>query len=362
MTEHYIEEHNKFYWYIDSQQGSNTHPVNGKYTTITDYTRTVLRYSPRVRIVKYDRYTQQYQESILGTACPSWSPAIDKWNVQKAKCLVKLHTAFDSVQLAKDLAEACTASCTFFSRVPQSIRYLKRGQFAKAYNALAGVSKARQSIPNTWLQYQWAVKPLIGELEELWEKLQPKDAPVFKISSAVGGKDSNTLVEPNSFGLYLTEPFNVIWARKANRSVKTVRYFRHDVLDSEGFHFNPLNAIWDGITWSFLVDWFVPASDVLRGLAYSVPGCVGGFNNYREEMTWNVEGIYPYQAEHPSGRLVYQADFPCKYYRDYTFKRVPDTSVTLSAADVNALLWSSPAGLTLKRTLNLFMIAWKAAS
>lgn len=362
MTSHVIEENLKYYSTFDSQQGTNTRPVNGKYRTITGYSRYVSRYAPRYRVVVYDRYTQRYREEIRGDACPSWAPAVESWNVQKAKCLVKLHTAFDSVQLAKDLAEACTASCTFFSRVPRTIRYLKRGQFAKAYNTLAGVSKARQSIPNTWLQYQWAVKPLIGELEELWEKLQPKDAPVFKISSAVGGKDASPYIQTSAHGMSLKEPFSTIWARKINRSVKTVRYFRHDVLDSQGFHFNPLNAIWDGITWSFLVDWFVPVSDVLRGLAYSVPGCIGGFNNYREEWTWDVEGIYPYQSEHPSGRLVYHLELPCTSYRRFTFRREYDTSITLTAADVNALLWSSPAGLTLKRTLNLFAIAWKAAS
>jgi hypothetical protein len=362
MTDHIIEENNEYYRFWDSQIGVNTRPVNGRYQTITDYRRYVDTYAPRGRVVIYDKDTQRYDSYVVSFGeVPYWAPGIEEWNVQKAKCLVKLHTAFDSVQLAKDLAEACTASCTFFSRVPRAIRYLKRGQFAKSYKTLAGVSKARQSIPNTWLQYQWAVKPLIGELEELWEKLQPKEAPVFKISSATGGKDQKSYIQKIMVEDAQDE-FNVIWALKANRSVKAVRYFRHDILDSQGFHFNPLNAIWDGITWSFLVDWFIPVSDVLRGIAYSIPGCIGGFNNYREEFTSNIEGVYPYQSTDPSGRYSYHVEFPRTQYRSFAFEREIDTSITLTAADINALLLSSPAGLTLKRTLNLFAIAWKAAS
>lgn len=362
MTDHFISEDCKYYMFLDNEKGSNTRPVNGKYTAITDYRRDIVMHLPRGRVVIYDKDTQEYEEylAVFGEV-PYWAPNIEEWNVQKAKCLVKLHTAFDSVQLAKDLAEACTATCTFFSRVPRAIRYLKRGQFAKSYKTLAGVSKARQSIPNTWLQYQWAVKPLIGEIEELWEKLQPKEAPVFKISSAVGGKDQKSLIQQTAVG-WAQDDFNIIWALKANRSVKAVRYFRHDILDSQGFHFNPLNAIWDGITWSFLVDWFVPVSDVLRGIAYSIPGCIGGFNNYREDFTSDIEGVYPYQSTDPWNRCSYHIEFPHTKFRNFTFKREYDTSITLTAADINALLLSSPAGLTLKRTLNLFAIAWKAAS
>lgn len=362
MTDHFVLEERKYYMFLDSQQGENTRPVDGQYHTITNYRRDIVAHLPHGRVVIYDKDTQEYEDylAVFGEV-PFWVPAIEEWNVQKAKCLVKLHTAFDSVQLAKDLAEACTASCAFFARVPKAIRYLKRGQFAKSYKTLAGVSKARQSIPNTWLQYQWAVKPLIGELEELWEKLQPKEAPVFKISSATGGKDQKSEIQTTMVG-WAQDEFSIHWALKANRSVKAVRYFRHDILDSQGFHFNPLNAIWDGITWSFLVDWFVPVSDVLRGLAYSMPGCIGGFNNYREDFTSDIEGVTPYQSEDPWGRCSYHIDFPYTKYRSFTFKREYDTSITLTAADINALLLSSPAGLTLKRTLNLFMVAWKAAS
>jgi hypothetical protein len=270
-----------------------------------------------------------------------------------------MHNAFDSVQLAKDLAEACTASARFFSRVPASIRYLKKGKFAKAYTALAGTSTARQSLPTSYLQYQWAIRPLISEIQELWEKLNPHDKPVFRISETSGRSDRKSDVLKAYF---LDQEVRSYYMQTAKMSVKVVRYFRHDILDTQGFHFNPLGAIWDGIPWSFLVDWFVPVSDVLKGMSYSIPGCVAGFDNLKYELRTEVTGVSPYEVWSPDHLRMVRLEWPETSFREFEFRRSPNTSTSLNAAQVSDLLWSSPAGLTLKRTLNLFTVAWVFAS
>jgi hypothetical protein len=270
-----------------------------------------------------------------------------------------MHNAFDSVQLAKDLAEACSATAAFFKRVPMSIRYLRKGKYAKAYTTLVGSSTVRQSLPTSYLQYQWAVRPLISELQELWEKLSPKDAPVFRVSEVSGKSDKMT----GSVDIYLdNQPITTHYEQTANMSVKAVRYFRHDILDSQGFHFSPFGAIWDGIPWSFLVDWFVPVSDVLKGMSYSIPGCVAGFDNYRYELRTEVTGVTPYEAWTKDRVYRFRLEWPDKSFRDFTFRRIPNKAVSLNATQVSELLWGSPAGLTLKRLLNLFTVAWVFAS
>jgi hypothetical protein len=270
-----------------------------------------------------------------------------------------MHNAFDSVQLAKDLAEAATASARFFTRVPRSIYYLRKGNFAKAYTTLAGSSTVRQSIPATYLQYQWAVRPLISELEELWEKLSPKKTPLFRISEVSGRSDSH---QSATYCMKFSKVITSSYKQTANLSVKAVRYFRHDILDSQGFHFNPLGAIWDGIPWSFLVDWFLPVSDVLKGMSYSIPGCVAGFDNVRSELRTEVTGVYPYEVWSSNRLQSFRLEWPDTSFREFTFRRIPNTSCSLNAAQINELLWGSPAGLTLKRTLNLFNVAWVFAS
>jgi hypothetical protein len=270
-----------------------------------------------------------------------------------------MHNAFNSVQLAKDLAEAATATARFFKSVPMSLRYLRKGNFAKAYTTLAGSSTVRQSIPATYLQYQWAVRPLILELEELWEKLSPKKSPLFRISEASGRSDSHTsATHCTRYSKVITSSYK----QTANMSVKAVRYFRHDILDSQGFHFNPLGAIWDGIPWSFLVDWFLPVSDVLKGMSYSIPGCVAGFDNVRYELRTEVTGVYPYEVWSSNRRNSFRLEWPDSTFRRFTFSRIPNTSTSLNAAQINELLMGSPAGLTLKRLLNLFNVAWVSAS
>lgn len=343
----------------DTVDGVNTRPINGKFHEITPYSRHTQRTLRAEHWVVYDTFTKQYTYSDASWIhIPNWWPDVGSKTYHTAKCIVNMHNAFDSVQLAKDLAEACSATARFFKSVPASIRYLRRGQFAKAYMALAGSSTVRQSLPTTYLQYQWAVRPLISELEELWEKLQPKSAPLFRISEASGKKDSMT---GQTYHTWWGESQTITYTQTANMSVKVVRFFRHDILDTQGFHFSPFGAIWDGIPWSFLVDWFIPVSDVLKGMSYSIPGCVAGFDNYRYELRTEITGVYPYDVL-VLDRYRSRIEFPASSFRDFDFTRTPSTSTSLNAAQINELLWGSPAGLTLKRLLNLFNVAWVFAS
>lgn len=360
MTYHSIQYTTVYDRRSDFESGTNTIPVNGKYHINTRYQRSVSRDLRAQRRIIYDSVKEQYSYSdALYVTIPRWTPNVGDYAYHTAKCIVKMHNAFDSVQLAKDLAEACTATARFFKSVPQSIRYLRKGNFAKAYTSLAGTSTVRQSLPATYLQYQWAVRPLISELEELWEKLSPKKAPLFRISEASGQSDRKTgSIDYKIFDQHIT----TLYQQTCNRSVKIVRYFRHDVLDSQGFHFNPLGAIWDGIPWSFLVDWFIPVSDVLKGMSYSIPGCVDGFDNQRYELKTEITGVYPYEVWVGNHRYSYRLEWPASNFRTFEFKRIPSTSTSLNAAQINELLWGSPAGLTLKRLLNLFNVAWVFAS
>jgi hypothetical protein len=361
VTYHFIRSQTLYHDFSDIEDGVNSVPKDGKYTSINYYTRSVTC-TPRAQDgIYYNLKSGAYvRENYIYHSRPYWYPNLKAESYLLAQNIVKMHNAYDSVQLAKDLAEACSASARFFASVPRSIKYLRKGQFAKAYTTLAGSKTVRQSIPATYLQYQWAVKPLIGELEELWEKLNPHDRPAFKLSAASG--DSNKASKTSKFyeyGQYLYAD----WKLSANRSVKSVRYFRHDIWDIQGFHFNPLGAIWDGIPWSFLVDWFIPVSDVLKGMSYSIPGCIAGFDNTRYQFVSAVDGVYPYQVVHRDGVHAFRIEFrEMNFPEAFIFKRVPNTSTSLNAAQINDLLWGSPAGLTLKRVLNLFNVAWVFAS
>lgn len=360
MTYHKLQFKTDYKWQGDTEDGVNTYPVNGRYHQITRYSRNVYRSLRAQRRIIYDSKTRQYSyDDHLWVTIPRWTPNVESYAYHLAKCIVKMHNAFDSVQLAKDLAEAASATARFFKSVPTSIRYLRKGNFAKAYTSLAGSSTVRQSIPATYLQYQWAVRPLISELEELWEKLSPKNTPLFHISETSGMSDKKS--GSMDYHIY-DQTITTLYKQTANRSAKSVRYFRHSILDSQGFHFNPLGAIWDGIPWSFLVDWFIPVSDVLKGMSYSIPGCVAGFDNLRYELRTEVTGVYPYEVWVGNHRYSYRLEWPESNFRDFEFKRIPNTSTSLNAAQINELLWGSPAGLTLKRLLNLFNVAWVFAS
>jgi len=365
MTFHSIRSQTLYHTFTDIEDGVNFLPnKEGKYTSINYYTRSV-DCDPRAQEgITYFSWSKTYKrDNYIYFRPPFWVPDLESQSLMLAKNIVKMHNAFDSVQLAKDMAEACGATARFFKSVPQSIRYLRKGQFAKAYKALAGSQTVRQSIPATYLQYQWAVKPLISELEELWEKLNPKEKPVFKLSAATGCSDQIVLTDKYYEGNHTYQYLFLDWKRSVNSSVKSVRYFRHDILDTQGFHFNPLGAVWDGIPWSFLVDWFIPVSDVLKGMSYSIPGCIAGFDNFRTEAIDAIDGpVYPYEVWNRYGTISFRIEPIETTFRHFHFQRRPNTSTSLSATQISEILWGSPAGLTLKRLLNLFNVAWVFAS
>jgi hypothetical protein len=359
MTYRRIQSMTEFHRFWETVDGENSVPVNGRYHKINRFYHSVVTDVRAQRCIHYNAVQKRYSVDVYNRCnIPSWEPNVGNYDYHLAKCIVKMHNAFDSVQLAKDLAEACSATAAFFKRVPLSIKYLRKGRFAKAYTALVGSSTVRQSLPATYLQYQWAVRPLISELEEMWEKLSPKDAPVFRISETSGRSDKRE----GGINTYYYQTITSHYTQTANMSVKAVRYFRHDILDSQGFHFSPFGAIWDGIPWSFLVDWFVPVSDVLKGMSYSIPGCVAGFDNVRYELRTEVTGVTPYEAWSRDRNFSFRVEWPDKSFRTFKFQRIPNKAVSLNATQINELLWGSPAGLTLKRLLNLSMVAWVFAS
>lgn len=361
MTSHSIKENETYHRFSDYQSGANSRPSSdGRYYSVNNYERQVRKTLRAQRNIRYDRRYAKYSTwDALTCSLPSYSPQLpsETWLLAKAK--VKLHTAFDSVQLAKDMAEACSASCNFFARIPGTIRLLRKKQYGSAFKYLTGSRTKRQFLPNTWLQYQWAVKPLIEEIEDLWERLKDPAIPTYKISAAQGVSDSDSIERViTRYNKHITSYID----RKANKSVKVVRYFRESVLDNPNFSFSPLNAIWDGVAWSFLVDWFIPVSDVLRSLSYTPVGCISGFNNYRYSAEQKVTGVSPYQIESDDGRYTYRLEWPDNMFRTFKFTRTFDTTLSLSYSQIKELLWNSPAGLTLKRTLNLFAVAQAAAS
>lgn len=361
MTYHNINETERYHRFVDYESGTNSRPSSdGQYYSVNNYERYVSKSLRAQRNVVYDRYYEEhYTYDALTCSLPHYSPNLPSADWLLAKAKVKLHTAFDSVQLAKDMAEACSASCNFFARIPGTVRLLRKKQYGSAFKYLTGSRTKRQFLPNTWLQYQWAVKPLIEEIEDLWERLKDPAIPTYKISAAQGASDSDSIeCVIMNFNKLITSYVD----RKANMSVKVVRYFRESVLDEPNFSFSPLNAIWDGVAWSFLVDWFIPVSDVLRSLSYTPVGCISGFNNFRYSKEEIVTGVSPYQIESDDRRYTYRLEWPDDSFRTFKFTREFDTTLSLSYDQIKELLWNSPAGLTLKRTLNLFAVAQAAAS
>jgi hypothetical protein len=157
-----------------------------------------------------------------------------------------------------------------FAAIGQSIRYLKRGNIRKSIQRLRRMSnlvpgeRSLARIPQNWLRWQYAAKPLIGEVNGACMELSNLSEEPLWVTTAKGfvtekeeGVDNLDFTDLN---LYSSD---VEW--RTRRGV----FVRLDYLPEEEFFSrltslgvtNPLEVVWELTPFSFVLDWAVGIGD-----------------------------------------------------------------------------------------------------
>lgn len=236
------------------------------------------------------------------------------------------------------------------------ISHARKGRWGKAAKALGldGKSvRSGKSVGNRWLEYQYAWRPLMADIQGSMEEIQKgfqSEAQLFSavrnVTRAISPLDFPELTSTTEYG-----------ERLAKESLKAKVYFR--VSDAElrkltGIGLlNPLQVAWETVPFSFMVDWLLPVGDFLealdavRGLTF-----VAGSRTYRYETSYELqyrpsyssgpikEGYYPLRVRGTVMDRVRYSTFPLPSF--FWMKRSPlSTKRLVDAVAIGRQLFGS---------------------
>lgn len=242
--------------------------------------------------------------------------------------------------LTKDLRDGLHLAQDYFDRVLKAAPYLKRKQFRKASNAFFGTSKKRKAVANTWLEFQWGVKPTIEAVQTALQRATTDDARVIRIV----GKGVSELTKL---------PANNAWHRWSgymlDRAVcRVYRYFKNNYFVEQAA-FNPIEPAFDAVPWSFLVNWFIPIEDYLRQFGYvSIWSDTFGCDSVKDVWDYQVDWI-EYGLDDPNYPKI--RTIPMSPKRDMTFERSTSSAISLPLTFAEMLDRGS-INMSIKRLLN----------
>lgn len=241
--------------------------------------------------------------------------------------------------LTKDLKDGLALAQDYFDRLVKAAPYIRRKKFRKAFKAFFGTSSKKKAVANTWLEFQWGVKPTIEAVQNALMRATTDPARTIRL---VGKGVSEKSQIPDT-----SATFNV-WDGIINqRSVcKVYRYFKNNYFVEQAA-FNPVEPAFDAVPWSFLVNWFVPIEDYLKQFGYvSIWSDTFGCDSLVTRWEYGVERIETGPHRNPSAVTVWERP-PVRYH----FLRVRRSDVNLPLSFMEMLEGGS-INLSIKRLLN----------
>lgn len=307
------------------------------YTKATEWDPTGRRY------VTYDAYlgfgnhfpnsssiTTVYNDTYFGA-----SP--DK--AAKAKAYSALQSNMvNYAMLTKDLRDGLKLSQDYFDRLLRAAPYIRRKNFRKAFNAFFGTSKKRKAAANTWLEFQWGVKPTIEAVQSALQRATRDEARVIRVV----GKGVSELKEIPKPTLYHRWDGVMTYSSVCH----VYRYFKNNYF-LEQAAFNPIEPAFDAVPWSFLVNWFIPIEDYLRQFGYvSLWADTFGCDSQKTWWDYHVNWIEYGPVERPSTHTVWWSP---KVYMVFSRSIASGVSLPMSFSE---MLDRGSINMSIKRLLN----------
>lgn len=263
----------------------------------------------RSRPVAGNTYGYAPADSLFFTSLGVPNVSANTQNQAETEALNKLRDA--RIDLGAMLAES-RETVNFIADMAQLLYYIlweaKRGRWDRI-GRLLGHKYHPRTAAEAWLAYAFGIQPIVsdiyGAMEAFKKGLTEKDA-LIHVSRTVRNTVTPVFIPTGSW-TWATQRGRVdelckvvIYAKIADSTIAA--------LSSWGV-INPAAAIWEGLGWSFLVDWLLPIGNFLQALG-STAGLtfVGGTKTIRLYANLTYE-IWPFIA----GTTLQGSPCVCKY-------------------------------------------------
>lgn len=337
------------------RSGTRTYTNNGYvYLLPTDYHRQV-QWAPycRTMCTEWDPASRRYVTYVsylgFGGPEPNASSVRTVYNdtyfgsTPAVAAKTKAYSALQGdmvnyAMLTKDLHDGLKLTQDYFDRLLKAAPYIRRKNFRKAYNAFFGTSKKRKAAANTWLEFQWGVKPTIEAVQTAWKRATTDTARVIRLVGK-GASELAQIPEPTTYHR---------WSgiMQQHSVCRVYRYFKNNYFVEQAA-FNPVEPAFDAVPWSFLVNWFIPIEDYLRQFGYvSIWSDTFGCDSQKTWWDYDVDWIEYGPVERPSLRTVWWSK---KVNMSFTRSNASAISLPLTFAE---MLDRGSINMSIKRLLN----------
>lgn len=223
--------------------------------------------------------------------------ALNKLQDGKMEVLVSIAEARESIDFI----------ASSVGRIVRSFQAARKRRWNQAFRILSGSKPGKNSVNagGNWLSYQYAVLPLLGDIQGAFALVHQglKDVPVLRARRLVSGP----------YGL---PPFPAHFVRyevagKCDVGVEVCLEARLtnpiiSLLGQMGLY-NPFAVAWELVPYSFVIDWLIPIGNTLSALT-ATQGLQfhDGYINWKlvSDFTWKGVNIVPLQGGTlPGGRV-----------------------------------------------------------
>lgn len=174
-------------------------------------------------------------------------------------------------------------------RIAKSIAYIKKGNWARAREAVYGHKSGRTSVKKSTaqnvLEIQYGWRPLVDDVHEaaIWVAALLNKPRMQRVSQRLQRIGEVNLLPAARHSFASQE----LLVRK-----QIIAYLKEEKQDVSLNAWSPANLAWELLPWSFVIDWFIPIGEYLqaRGVASQLKGTFVITTKYEKRLWGNHYG------------------------------------------------------------------------
>lgn len=247
---------------------------------------------------------------------PLWAPTGASWS-DEVDALCAGYSSESSVAQAKAWANVDVSEIqglASLGELPETVKMLidamksfveltiaaKRGDFGKILKSAKKAGFTIDGLSNIWLGYRYGIRPIMGDIKNLLSAVAADLDKGMRYTSR--GKNVILNQKSTQTGTFMRCPHSVDYPRGvlANTTTQSSRTFRAGVLVEIDRNIDALTAIWgldspveaawELIPFSFILDWFLNIGDVISA-AFLNPGLSPLSSWVTEQISWSQSSI-----------------------------------------------------------------------